>query len=237
MHKLVILNDDDYARIGRNIGSDLLHRESEEGLARWERDLAVLALYGFTSEEMDRFRGWFTLHADLINQRSETIARKKSTLAERDRHLHAAWTWVEQCAAILGRLSAGDEELVHRFNEVYPEDDADLWRALDPLAALLEARKDAFPASVPVRALLDEVPALRERTAELFGRAEVAKAAPVQDTREIDILDGRLYVTLRELNSAGRRAIRAGRLTRTPPFYRFNHLRQAPRPTPVPAEG
>ena len=237
MHKLEILNDDDYARIGRNLGSDNLHREAEEGLARWERDLAVLALYGFTTEELDRFRGWFTLHGELINQWSEIIARKKSTLAERDRHLHAAWTWVEQCAAILGRLSAGDEALVHRFNEVYPEDDADLWRAVEPLAALLEARKGSFPASVPVQALLDEAPALRGTLAELFGRAEAAKAAPVQDTREIDILDGRLYVTLRELNSAGRRAIRAGRLTRTPPYYRFNHLRRAPRPTPVPAEG
>lgn len=236
MHKLVILNDDDYAAIGRNLGSDLLHRESEEGIARWDRDLPVLSLYGFTREELDRFRGWFTLHAELINQRSESIARKKTTLAERDRQLHAAWTWVEQCAAILGRLSANDEEMVHRFNEAYPEDDADLWRAVAPLAALLEARKGAFPASVPVRALLDEAPALRERLTELFGRAEAAKAAPQLDTREIDILDGRMYVTLRELNSAGRRAIRAGRLTRTPPFYRFNHLRRAPRPTPVPAE-
>ncbi len=44
----------------------------------------------------------------------------------------------------------------------------------------------------------------------------------------------RIYILLRDLNSAGRRAIRAGQVTRQPPYYRFNHHRRPPRPAPTP---
>jgi len=149
---------------GRNVGSDPIHRESQDAIGQWERDIDELEKYGFTREELALFKEQFRVHHDLMIRRSESVA-------------------------------------------------------------------------VPVQALLDEAPMLRERMSEIFGRTDLVKAVPIQDTREIDELDGRLYVTIRELNAAVRRAIRAGRLTRQPPYYRFNHLRKAPRPTPTPPEG
>jgi len=236
MHKLEVLTDDDYIEVGRSIGSDAIHREGEDAVGQWERDIDVLEKYGFTREELAQFKDSFQVHQELLTRRDETIARKKGAVASRDRILHAAWIWFEQVSSIVGRLAAGDAELVRRFNEVVPTSDAGLWRAIDPIAALLREHQGAFPAAVPVQALLDEAPALRQSVTEIFGRTELAKAEPVQDTREIDEQDGRLYVTMRELFAAGRRAIRAGRLTRQAPYYRFNHVRKAPRPTPTPAD-
>ncbi len=234
MFKLQSYTKDDYIRIGITVGSDQIHREGEDGLASWKRDREVLQKYAFTDEECARFEELLKKHGELINKRSETVARKKGSLVERDQLLHAAWIWVEQAGAMLGRLAVNDAELARRFNETYPEEDNQLWRAIEPLSALLVEYKSAFGASVPVQALIDEAPALRERLNGLFGRTESAKAEPIQDTRELDELDGRIYVLLRDLNSAGRRAIRAGLLTRQAPYYRFNHLRRAPRPAPTP---
>jgi len=234
MFKLQSYTQDDYTHIGITVGSDPIHREGEDGLASWKRDREVLKKYAFTDEDCALFEELLKKHGELINKRSETVARKKGSLAERDQLLHMAWIWVEQAGAMLGRLAVNDADLARRFNETYPEEDNQLWRAIEPINALLVEYKSAFGASVPVQALIDEAPALRERLNGLFGRIETAKAEPIQDTREIDELDGRIYVLLRDLNSAGRRAIRAGLLTRQAPYYRFNHLRRAPRPTPTP---
>ncbi|MBU1411335.1 hypothetical protein KKC22_07430 [Myxococcota bacterium] len=236
MHKLVVLTSEDFIDIGRGVGSDAIHREGQDSLGQWERDIDVLETYGFTREELALFKENFQAHHELMTRRAETIARKKGAVAARDLIIHSVWIWIEQVCSIVGRLAAGNADLVGRFNEVYPTDDAGLWRAIDPIASLLRENQVAFPAAVPVQALLDEAPALRQSVYEIFGRTDMVKAEPAQDTREIDELDGRLYVTMRELNSAGRRAIRAGRLTRQPPYYRFNHIRKAPRPTPPPAE-
>ncbi|MBU1409878.1 hypothetical protein KKD52_11880 [Myxococcota bacterium] len=237
MHKLEELTSDDFVDIGRNVGSDPIHRESQDAIGQWERDIDELEKYGFTREELAQFKEQFRVHHDLMIRRSESVARKKGAVEQRDQIIHTAWTWVEQVLSIVGRRVAGNPGLVQRFNEVYPANDAGLWRAIEPIATLLREHQGAFPEAVPVQALLDEAPQLRERMSEIFGKTDLVKAEPIQDTREIDELDGRLYVTIRELNAAGRRAIRAGRLTRQPPYYRFNHLRKAPRPTPTPSEG
>ncbi|PKN27011.1 MAG: hypothetical protein CVU65_03970, partial [Deltaproteobacteria bacterium HGW-Deltaproteobacteria-22] len=85
---------------------------------------------------------------------------------------------------------------------------------------------------------LDEHTALRPRLWSVFGETEMAKGRPVEDTEEIDELDGRLYVIMRDFNELGRAAVRAGLLADKPPHFRFNHLGAgfrkpaAPAPTP-----
>ena len=47
------------------------------------------------------------------------------------------------------------------------------------------------------------------------------------------MLDGKLYLWIRELNKAGRRAIRNGHLLGVPQDYAFHHLKHSGKATPV----
>jgi hypothetical protein len=87
-------------------------------------------------------------------------------------------------------------------------------------------------------------PGLATALDEKRGGASVAKSATVIDTAAIDVLDGRLYIAMRDLNKAARRAIRAGELRATPEEYQFHCLKPTPKPakpatppapTPTPA--
>ena len=53
------------------------------------------------------------------------------------------------------------------------------------------------------------------------------------DTARIDMLDGKLYLWIRELNKAGRRAIRNGHLLGVPQDYAFHPLKHSGKATPV----
>ena len=56
MDKLQVLTREEYIRIGRTIGSDLMHREAEEAISRWERDFSVLKKYGYTTARLAELR-------------------------------------------------------------------------------------------------------------------------------------------------------------------------------------
>jgi len=64
-----------------------------------------------------------------------------------------------------------------------------------------------------------------------------SKGQTVADTAQIDLFDGKLYVCMRDLNSAGRKAIRNGDLRVGLHEYAFHHLKNSgnPGPAPVPA--
>ena len=55
------------------------------------------------------------------------------------------------------------------------------------------------------------------------------------DTAQIDLFDGKLYMSIRDLNSAGRKAIRNGDLGAGLHEYAFHHLKNSGNPTVVPA--
>jgi hypothetical protein len=69
-----------------------------------------------------------------------------------------------------------------------------------------------------------------------------AKGQTVADTAQIDLYDGKLYVCMRDLNSAGREGIRNGDLRAGLHEYAFHHLKNpgnsapAPAPSPAPAQ-
>jgi hypothetical protein len=57
----------------------------------------------------------------------------------------------------------------------------------------------------------------------------------VADTAQIDLFDGKLYMRIRDLNSAGRKAIRNGDLGAGLHEYAFHHLKNSGNASPVPA--
>jgi hypothetical protein len=74
------------------------------------------------------------------------------------------------------------------------------------------------------------------------GTVHTSKGQTVADTAQIDLYDGKLYVWMRDLNSAGRKAIRNGDLRAGLHEYAFHHLKNsgnsapAPAPSPAPAQ-
>jgi len=67
------------------------------------------------------------------------------------------------------------------------------------------------------------------------GAVHTSKGQTVADTAQIDLYDGKLYMCMRDLNSAGRKAIRNGDLRAGLHEYAFHHLKRSGNPNPVPA--
>jgi hypothetical protein len=62
-----------------------------------------------------------------------------------------------------------------------------------------------------------------------------AKGQTVADTAQIDLYDGKLYTIMRDLNSAGRKAIRNGDVRAGLHEYALHHLKRSGNPSPLPA--
>src|SRR5690606_19757155 len=58
-----------------------------------------------------------------------------------------------------------------------------------------------------------------------------AKAAPIQDTAALDLADGKLYVAIKDLNTAAKKAIRAGALSAKTSEYTFHYLKNRKKKT------
>jgi hypothetical protein len=74
------------------------------------------------------------------------------------------------------------------------------------------------------------------------GTVHTSKIQTAADTQQIDLLDGKLCVMMRDLDAAGRAAIRNGDLRANPSDFTFHHLKPSggkptqPAPAPEPAK-
>jgi hypothetical protein len=66
------------------------------------------------------------------------------------------------------------------------------------------------------------------------GTVHTSKGQTVADTAKIDLYDGKLYMRIRDLNSAGRAAIRNGDLRAGLHEYALHHLKNSGNPNPIP---
>jgi hypothetical protein len=67
------------------------------------------------------------------------------------------------------------------------------------------------------------------------GSVNTSKGQTVAETAQIDLFDGKLYTVMRDLNSAGRKAIRNGDLRAALHEYALHHLKRSGNPNPLPA--
>ncbi|MBU1243335.1 hypothetical protein KKD52_01175 [Myxococcota bacterium] len=221
--------------IGRRWGSNAVYRQVQEVLMLWRLFLATFTEYGLGAEELAAFEGDVTRHVGLLSGRPGAVAAKMCTLAEREETIHAAWTWVSMVTSALGVAGRSDADLMVQLNAARPTDDDDLLWAVASLENLLSTRAPVLAASVPVRKRLDEAAPLRARLEVIFGSADEAKRQTVQDTAEIDELDGHLYLVMRDFYDAGRAAVRAGLIDRPLSTFRFTYLAHSPSRRPAPA--
>jgi hypothetical protein len=230
--KTSFLKENHLIVIGRRFGSDAVALEAAEAAARWSRDEAALAGYGFGATVRTRYEEDRSKHEALRVSRSQAVANKKISYATRDQQVSRGWAWVDQVTSTLGVLGLTDEALATEVATAKPEDDAGLVAGIQALAKLLDGAKDRVPADAQVETRLAEAASLAAEIDSTPGSVHRSAGQTVADTAQIDLLDGKLYLWIRELNKAGRRAIRNGHLASAPQDYAFHHLKHSGKATP-----
>ena len=222
--KNLSVNDARCMKTGKQHASEPMAIESSEVQARWVRDQAALALYGHGPTRLAAFQALLAEHTRQREGRPEVVAEKTHAVRERQQTVEDAKTWVGRVYAGLLTLARNDLQLGGRLYEAYPDVDGELEGSIGTLATILNEVKDRLPSDFQAEARLAEVPDLQSRLATAHGTVSTAKAKRVADTAAIDLLDGKLYYMIRDLNDAARAAIRNGDLQAALAEYRFHHL-------------
>ncbi len=213
--------------IGRRFGSDIGAIEAIEAAARWARDQSALASYGFGAEMRARFEADRHSHDGLRVSRPLAVAQKRTSYAIRDEQISRGWAWVDQVTSTLGALALTDHELGTRIAAAKPADDAGLEAGILALAQILATQKDKLSAENQAEQRLAEANDIAAAVATSPGDVHTRKGQAMADTAEIDLLDGKLYIWILELNRAGRRAIRNGHLKAARQEYILHHLKRS----------
>jgi len=221
--------------VGRRYGADEIALEASEACARWKRDLAALASYGYGQGAFDAFAADLAEHAKLRSARPEAVAEKKMSVTMRDKEVSLGWAWVDRVDSILSSLARTDQTLATALATATPTDDAGLEAGIRALATILVETKGRLPEDAQADKRLAEVDALCAALQTSPGTVHTSKGQTVADTAQIDLYDGKLYMGMRDLNSAGRKAIRNGDLRAGLHEYAFHHLKRSGNPNPVPA--
>lgn len=228
--------------IGMRYASESAAQEAGIALKRWKRDEAALALYGHGAEGRAKFEKLILDHAKAMKDRPVAVAGKREARVARDAAVSRAWNWIDQSTSILSVLAREDDSVASRLMAAAPEDDAELEAKLGALAELLAEVKERVSSEARIDVRLAEVAEIRTGVASNGGSMRAARVEAAKDTAALDLLDGQLYVTIRDLNVAGRKAIRNGELPGVPlSDYRFHLLNRSgraggagPEPTPKP---
>jgi hypothetical protein len=229
------LTREQFVTVGRRHGCEDVALEASEADARWTRDLALLAGYGHGAAVLTAFQADRAAHAKLLAARPEAVAAKRTTVTARDKQISAAWTWVDRVESALGVRARSDEALSTALDEATPENDDGLAAGIAAMAKLLAANQHELGTDCDAASRLAEAGQLVDVLPSLPGSVQTAKSKVVADTAEIDEYDGRLYVAIRDLNRAGRRAIRNGQLNAKRSEYIFHRLKRSGNPEPQPA--
>lgn len=228
------LTDDQLVVVGRRYRCDAVGLEASEVAARWRRDVGVLSMYGQGEQLLTAFEADLARHAALRAARPDAVAVKKTATIIRDQQISRGWLWVDRVKGILGGISRTDQAVAMALKSSLPTDDAGLVAGIQAMAKVLGEHKDKALADSQVEQRLGEVDAICKDVQASLGSAYAAKGHTVADTEQIDLYDGKLYVRIRDLNEAGRAAIRNGDLVGTQYDYTFHHLKRSGSPTPPP---
>ncbi|MBU1410146.1 hypothetical protein KKC22_01395 [Myxococcota bacterium] len=210
--------------LGRRYSSNDIARQLQEVLMLWRLFLSTFTEYGLGPEALAEFEAVAAAHEALVVGRPGAITAKSLSIAERDATINAAWVWVGKVGVALGKIAREDTDCANKLNAARPDEDHELWWCIGAMASLLQEKAGQLAASVPTTERLEEATGLRERLAVIFSAASEAKQAPVQDTAEIDELDGQLYLMMRDFLEAGREAVRAGLIDRPISTFRFTFI-------------
>lgn len=177
--------------VGRRFGSDTVALEAAEASARWLRDEAALAGYGFGAAQRTRFEEDRAKHEAMRVSRSQAVATKRNSYAARDTQVARGWAWVDRVICTLGVQALTDDDLATQLAAATPDDDAGLEAGIQALAVLLTSVKERLPADAQADQRLGEVAGVVADLASSPGVLHTRSSQTMVDTAQIDLLDGR----------------------------------------------
>lgn len=232
--KARFVSDAQLTVIGKRYGSDAVALESNEAAMRWRRDIEALAGYGFGRSVLAEFEADVAQHSVLRASRPEAVADKRSAVVTRDQQVSRGWAWVDRVSKMLGLPARSDQLLANAVAAATPSDDAGLEPGITALASILTETKTLLPGDAQAEDRLAEVDGLCKALRESPGTVQTSKGQTMKDTAQIDRLDGKLMLRIRDLNAAGRAAIRNGHLQASLSEYALHHLKHSGNPAPAP---
>ncbi|PKN27475.1 MAG: hypothetical protein CVU65_02305 [Deltaproteobacteria bacterium HGW-Deltaproteobacteria-22] len=209
--------------LGARFSSTDVQKEADLAAGLLQRHGPVFCLYGRGQAFAGRFESKREAHRGFVVERTEGVAAKQNAIAGLNETFDAGWTWVEQAHAILGPFCRRDAEFALRVEKLTPEAEAELAMAVAGFNALLEEKKPELDADVPIDDLIAAAAELVVRLNAVLGDKAQAKVGAKSDTRELDRLDGELYLEIADLYDAGRKAVRAGRIHAPMTDFRFRY--------------
>ncbi|MBU1218380.1 hypothetical protein KKF34_15250 [Myxococcota bacterium] len=230
------LTNSDFINIGRRYGSSDIQLEAQNAVAKWSRDIETLSEYGFTPLKLEQFNSLRNKHSILVEKRPESVIAKMVSTREKNGIINSAWKWLDKVQSVLGDFAESDAEFAIKIKKISPSEDPELLAAIPAFAEILSEKKTLFEPEVKVEARLSEVASIVEKLSTVYGKQTTLKEKARIDTEEIDLYDGMLYTTMRNLYSAGRAAIRAGLLSNTSDYkfaMKSNSNSQKPDPAVV----
>lgn len=241
MRNLKTLSKTDYIKIGKRYASTTIQYEASIAAARWSRDIEVLSEFGFFQSKLDEFNQLRDEHSKLIEKRLDGVSGKKITQLAKNETLINSWNWIHKVSAILASFARSDKELALRLKTIMPKDDRDLLSSISAMALLLNEKKSSLPPEAKVDLRIEESVTFCEILDAISGEVSNLSSQAVMDTAEIDLQDGKLYIMIRDLYAAGKRAVRNGLLSQNIKDYQFNMFTPAkyrpsiPEPPVVPS--
>lgn len=218
------LTDKDYREIGRRYGSAAVGLEAREAAARWARHVDALAPFGYGESALREFQTLVSAHSEYLASHPKVVLSERESCREVDAIRSKAWAWVDMVSSVIGRLAQTDPHVAQALAAALPADDAQLEPRLGALCGLAVELKGRLPADAAIEARIAEAASLR---AALTGPRPDAPTTTGTDAPELELLGGKIYVAIRNLNSAARRAIRNGMLRSQQSEYRFHHLNRS----------
>jgi hypothetical protein len=203
------LEPEDYVRIGAGYHSDDVNDDGQDLRSRWLTDLAVLTDYGQGPAALARFEALLAEHLVARTSRPEAVGAKANALAAREAKIEEGWLYVNQAVGALGALAPDKLGVAGDLNAAIPADASALPVGIRALAGLLQKYGADLEPSFKAADRVARAEALAKDVETQVAGATQAKNATVADTREIDLLDGKVVTIIRQVNKIGRKAFRA----------------------------
>lgn len=220
--------------IGRRYNCDEVAAEATEAAGRWRRDLKALASYGHGQTALTEFEADIAEHARLRSTRPEAVTDKRAAVVTRDKQVSRAWAWVDRVKGVIGQIARTDQTLAMALDEATPTDDTGLDVGIRAMASLLVEIQSRLQPEVEADKRLGEVDELCAALHASPVTVQNSKSQTRVETAQIDLYDGKLYQHIRDLNRAGRAAVRNGDLTASMREYTLHRLKRSGNPAPLP---
>jgi hypothetical protein len=228
---------------GRQHASTPVSLEGHDFDARWERDLPILAKYGYPKAKLDAFRLVLAEHDTKRAEHPVAVAAKLEAVKRSRTLLTTARQWLDRSRSVLESLAMDHDGVEHGAAATTSTKGLDA--QVTSTIELLRTHKALIDVEVEPDALIAAGETLVAQLKAAAPAKSSAKSAAVADSEEIDVLDGRLLEYISAVNSSARKAFRALKNKAKVNEYKYHYLRgkpsetadDAPAEEPAPASG